>query len=171
MILLTGFGPFRDVVDNPSAALVRAMDGRVVAGHRVVGLVLPVRYGVAPRLTALRAAALDPVLVVGFGVATQRDGVEVETVAHGRCEGEDVAGFVPPVDPIGPASVDATLDTARLAALLGAGLSQDAGAYVCNRWLYDVPRAVAAPAGFVHLPPAGLDPDLLGEALTHYLAG
>ena len=35
-VLVAGFGPFLDVVDNPAAALARALDGAVLGDDRVV---------------------------------------------------------------------------------------------------------------------------------------
>jgi pyrrolidone-carboxylate peptidase len=53
--LVTGFGPFLDVVDNPSGALARALDGSRIGPWRVVGMELPVSTARAPALSLARA--------------------------------------------------------------------------------------------------------------------
>lgn len=166
MILVTGFGPFPGVDDNPSAVVARAVDGRTVGGRPVVGLVLPVLWRRGPELAIAAANELGAELVVGLGVATTRDAVDVETIGfRDRDPRPDADGCHPePVD--GPDSVGATLDCAALADGLGARLSQDAGRYVCNAWLYDVARGLpGSRVGFVHMPASGLDPELLLRAL------
>ena len=53
-VLLTGFEPFDGDDTNPSQAVVRALDGWMLAGHRIVGRELPVVFGQS--LQALRRA-------------------------------------------------------------------------------------------------------------------
>ncbi len=64
------------------------------------------------------------------------------------------------------------MDVERLAAALGAGVSTDAGRYVCNAWLYQV--AAALPdrlVGFVHVPPAGVELARLLAGVASLLEG
>jgi pyroglutamyl-peptidase len=82
MILVTGFGPFLDVEENPSGRLARRIDGARIAGHTVHGEVLPVTYAEAPALTLALAERLRPVLVVGLGVARGREQVMVERIGR-----------------------------------------------------------------------------------------
>jgi pyrrolidone-carboxylate peptidase len=68
---------------------------------------------------------------------------------------------------VGPAEVRATLDVEALAEALGAGVSDDAGAYVCNAWLYAVTRGLpGVPVGFVHVPDQGMPEDQLLAGLA-----
>lgn len=166
MVLVTGFGPFGAVVDNPAARLARGVDGRRTGGETVVGRVIPVSYARGPDATIAAARMFRPRFVVGIGVATARSGIEVErrAVAIGDGRTPDVDGVVQ-VRLDGPDVVAATLDAERLAAALGADLSDDAGHYVCNAWLYRVARALDVPVGFVHVPSAGLDAERLLAAL------
>jgi len=170
-ILITGFGPFLEVADNPTAAIARAVDGRTVAGHPVVGRVLPVTYAGGPPQVVALARALDPVLIVGLGVARSRARVSVERVGR-RALGPapDAEGSCPADLGAGPEVVAATLDPVALARALGADLSDDAGGYVCNAWAWVVPQRCAAPAAFVHVPPCGLDPELLLAGLAALLS-
>ncbi len=169
-VLVTGFGPFPGVVDNPSARLARQVHGCRAGSSPVVGLVLPVRWRVGPLMAIEAARALDARAVVGLGVATSRSGVHVERLAVRRTDGRaDVVGEVLPLPP-GEPTVAATLDVDRLAAALDAVVSSDAGNYVCNAWLYQVvPALVGRPVGFVHLPSEGLSPARLLAGLAALL--
>lgn len=168
-LLLTGFGPFRSVDVNPTAALVEALDGRVIAGVRVVGVVLPVSWQRAPDLVLDLVARHDPIAVIGFGVATPRAAVMVETQAHRRRFGPDVDGVHGADRPSGPDLVRATLNPEALARALGVSTSDDAGTYVCNAWLYEVALRSPAPAAFVHVPAQGMDAEHLAAALDVWL--
>lgn len=170
MILVTGFGPFPGVDDNPSAKLVRALQGRTVAGHTIEALVLDVVWGDAADAVIAQAETHQPALVLGFGVAKDRDNVCVETTAVRTCRGLDAHGDEPPGDHQGPEQRGPTLDPGALADLLGADLSDDAGTYLCNAWLYRVPAAIDAPAAFVHIPPQGLNPERVVGALEAWFA-
>lgn len=166
VILVTGFGAFLDVVDNPSGRLARAVDGAEVAGWRVVGREIPVSYARGVAATVALAREVGARLVLGTGVARSRDDVDVEAIGYAAgdpavCDVDGVAR--------GPAegAVAATLDVARLAEALGARRSEDAGRYVCNGWLYDVVRALPdVPVGFLHMSPAGVAPERLLTALA-----
>jgi pyroglutamyl-peptidase len=161
-VLVTGFGRFPGVTDNPSGRAAAAVHGATVRGIPVVGLVLPVRWRIGPLVAIEVARALDARLVLGLGVAAGRTAVDVETVAFRAIDGRpDAAGEVRDLPP-GPDEIRATLDVDRLAAALGARTSADAGRYVCNAWLYQVAAALAdRPVGFVHVPPEGLSGETL----------
>lgn len=168
-LLLTGFGPFRSVDVNPTASLVQALDGRVIAGVRIVGVVLPVSWQRAPDLVLQLVAEHDPIAVIGFGVATPRSAVMVETQAHRRRFGPDVDGVHGADRAQGPDLVRATLNPEALAKALGVTTSDDAGSYVCNAWLYEVALRSPAPATFIHVPAQGMDADHLAAALDVWL--
>ena len=170
MILVTGFGPFLNVTENPSAQLALSLDGRTFAGHKVIGRVLPVSYERAPALTLATVREEGPFsLVLGTGVARGRAGLCVESVAHPECGAQlDVDGER--MTRLGQGKVASTLDVAELASCLQATVSGDAGGYVCNAWLYQV--AVALPqttVGFVHLPPGGVCVERFGAGLQRFL--
>lgn len=169
-ILLTGFGPFLDVLDNPSGRLVEALDGDVVDGVPVVGEVIPVTYARGPSIAIERARQLDARLVIGFGVASNRRGVWVESSGRRVCGGSpDTDGVVLDELGDGPDRVAASVDVQRLADALGAEISEDAGGYVCNAWAWTVPQALGVPAVFVHLPTDGIDPEVVRRGLKELL--
>ncbi len=167
MILLAGFGPFGQLQVNPAGQLARALDGSRVRGHTVLGEVMPVsfRRSAPPMIAACRA--LRPLFVLGVGVALRRSGPTVEARA-GRLAGPqpDVDGYAPPMSG-GPEHLSATLPPEPLCAALGATVSQDAGDYVCNGWLYRMLSAPGLPpVGFLHVPTGGVPRGALGAGLA-----
>ncbi|MBL8719311.1 MAG: hypothetical protein JNL79_25215 [Myxococcales bacterium] len=152
-VLVTGFGPFGRVVDNPSARLATSAVG-------VDSIVLPTSFARAPAM--LRAATegkgYDVVLLLGVAEGQPEFGVE-------RCGRNVVSARIPDVDgamPVGvvvegaPEVIAVTLDVARVHGALRAPsrLSDSAGTYVCNALLFHALHAAVAPrVGFLHVPP------------------
>lgn len=168
MILVTGFGPFPGVSKNPSAALARALDGARVAGETVVGEVLPVSYARGPARTCELARHRHASLVLGLGVAARRRAPKLERWARRLTDPDvpDVDGIRGPQLPAGPPRVRASLDIEVMAEAMGCGVSEDAGRYVCNAWLYVVSLELAStPVGFLHVPAVGMEPSQVLEGL------
>lgn len=170
---MVGFGAFLDVLDNPAARLARACDGGRAGGHPVVGREMPVTWhGAVARVVALQAEH-DAALVLGVGVARGRDAPWVERVGWRRVDGAvpDAAGeHLDDLDPAGPDRRVSTLDPVALAEALGVGVSDDAGRYVCNAFLYLAPAALPVPVGFLHVPAAGFPPERLLAGLGRLVA-
>src|SRR5882672_6396553 len=80
-VLLTGFEPFGGEMINPSWELARALDGQMIAGHRVQARRLPCRFGAA--LSVLERALVEtrPRLVLALGQAGGRTELSLERVA------------------------------------------------------------------------------------------
>ncbi len=168
--LVTGFDAFDGDPLNPSGQVAQALHGRSLAGHAVVGAVLPTEFGRAlPALEAL----LDrhrPALVLCCGLAGGRAAVSFERVALNLQDARipDNAGRQPvdlPVVPGAPAAYFATVPVkAMREALTRAGIpaevSQTAGTFVCNHVFYGLMHRLATTGegragrrgGFVHLP-------------------
>lgn len=157
-ILVTGFGPFPGVADNPSGRFARSVHGETVGGRPVLGRVLPVEWRRAWPILLEAVEAYRPLALLMYGVATQRDRVEVERIARNRAGPRvDAAGELPRAACIvaeGPAEVATTLPWADL---LGphVGTSDDAGDYLCNYVMYRSVHALCDRVpycGFIHLP-------------------
>jgi pyroglutamyl-peptidase len=172
--LLTGFEPFGGSSVNPRRAgvnsseqVVRALDGQIIAGLKIVGVILPVdrQRGPAALLRALEEA--HPAAVLCLGEATRRPAISIERVAVNLLDFRipDNAGVQIIDQPIienGPAAYFSTLPVRTLlnalqATGLAAELSLTAGSYLCNQSFYTLMHALAAqgskvPAGFIHLP-------------------
>jgi len=165
-ILVLGFGPFLGIVDNPAAAAARAVNDVAFPGLRVVGREMPVSYARAPALAEWLAERYDASVVLGIGVARGRTETFVERTAvrDGGSPSPDVDGeIMTDLEPEGPPALRATVDVDALAAALGVGVSDDAGRYVCNGWLYRTVRRMPArrSVGFLHVPDAGIPLDTL----------
>lgn len=157
-VLVTGFGPFPGVADNPSGRFARAVDGTWIDGVPVIGRVLPVDWRAAWPLLLDAVETHRPAALLMYGVATSRVRVEVERVARNVAAPKpDAVGGLPIdgcIEPDGPPTLDTTLPWQ---ALVGpdVGVSDDAGDYLCNyvmfRSVYSLCNRVPH-CGFVHLP-------------------
>ena len=80
-ILVAGFGPFGGDPVNPSLEAVKLLEGRILAGHRVVAAQLPVVRGECVETLLRHIRKVDPVLVVAIGLAGGRVEITPERVA------------------------------------------------------------------------------------------
>jgi pyroglutamyl-peptidase len=165
-VLLTGFGPFAQHRENPSAQIAEALDGRCFERHAVRGMVLPVIFREA--LAELRAAIARhrPALVVCLGQAGGRPSIGVERVAINVDDAltADESGNKPIDEPVvrnGPVGYWSTLPIKAIVKTLReagipAEVSQTAGTFVCNHVFYGLMhtlgRKKGVRGGFVHVP-------------------
>ena len=167
-LLLTGYEPFGDHETNPTERVARRLDGENVAGHDVVGRVLPVEFDAAGDRMRNLLDDHDPDVVLAMGLAAGRAGVSVERVGLNVAD----AGSVPDnaeaqphherVQEGGDAAYFATVPVVEitrelLADDVPARVSNSAGTHLCNDVLYETRSYLEAtdrdvPAGFVHLP-------------------
>lgn len=165
-LLCTGYEPFGDHDTNPSGEVAESLDGATVAGHDVVGAVLPVAFGPAEERMRELLDEHDPAVVVATGLAAGRAAVCVERVAVNVADTvgvPDNAGNDPVDERLDPEGRDARLSTlpvretveACLDAGVPARVSNTAGTHLCNGILYRTLAMLAdsdTPAGFLHLP-------------------
>jgi pyroglutamyl-peptidase len=170
-LLVTGFGPFLDVTDNPSAAIATSLDGARVAGLTVHARVLPVSFDRAAASLGAAIAELEPRSVLLLGVH-RGDTWRLERRARPRITSEhpDVDAVQAPGRVLGPAERTTAIDVPGLARALGAGghevvISDDCGGYVCNSTYYSALGA-RPDALFVHVPDAGAAGVELGRVLA-----
>ena len=165
-MLVTGFEPFGCASTNPSARAVAALDGRTIDGRRVVGVVLPVVFGAAPRMLLRSIRRVRPELVICIGEAGGRADLSLERVAINVDDARiaDNAGAQPidrPVVSRGPVGYWSTLPIKAIvdalhAEQIAASVSQTAGTFVCNHLFYALMHALrdvrGVRGGFVHTP-------------------
>lgn len=168
-ILATGFGPFPGVPFNASATLVEHMAAHsdvLPPGVTLHIASLPTEWRRAAAIVRQLAAELHPHIILHFGVSGRARGFVLETRAVNITDGsEDCTGCLPPgrcVSTGGRAVMESTLPMGRLLQQLRmsglpAGLSRDAGRYLCNALLYETltyckPLSPAPLAGFIHIP-------------------
>ncbi|MES2398396.1 MAG: pyroglutamyl-peptidase I [Pseudomonadota bacterium] len=168
-VLLTGFDAFGGATVNPSWLAVHALDGEVIAGHRLVSAQVPTSFEGSGRELARLLKTHKPALVIGVGQAGGRSAMSLERIAiniadAGIADNEGVQPVDVPVRPKGPAAYFTTLPIkAMLVALQQAGIpaevSQTAGTFVCNQIFYTLMYLLARQrppgrvrGGFIHVP-------------------
>jgi pyroglutamyl-peptidase len=80
-VLITGFEPFGGDTLNPSAQAARELDGRIVAGRRVTGLVLPCVFWELLAVLRREIRRLRPGLVICVGQAGGRGHIGLDANA------------------------------------------------------------------------------------------
>jgi len=170
-LLVTGFGPFPGVADNPSAWLVRRLRrAGFAAAHTGVTpafAVFPTEWGALPRVHALTLSRTRPDLVVHFGVSACARAFHIEALARNHADGRaDARGHqtsASMIAPRAPEVLETSLPVGKIVARLqGRGLparaSDDAGGYICNMTYFLTLalglRGLSTPVAlFVHIPP------------------
>lgn len=167
LVLVTGFGPFLDVSENPSEQIARVLELESPAGVRVRALELPVSF---QRSREVLDKFLDglgerPALLLGLGLhrgkffRVERRARRVMDSAKPDNDGVLAAA----VAPLGERDLATRLDLDRLeACLTSPGLepvsqSDEAGGYVCERTYHALLSAgerLDVPALFIHIPKA-----------------
>jgi pyroglutamyl-peptidase len=165
LVLLSGFGPFERVRENPSGAIVRALAARPPRGVEIAPAILPVSFARAPRALDRALAALEPRvpdLFLGLGVMRE-PGYRLELRARPSSRGRtrvDVDGRAScDIEGAGGGALFTPL-AAWLAAYVRAHkrlrVSEYAGGYVCERVYHHLlfrAEARERPALFLHVPP------------------
>jgi pyroglutamyl-peptidase len=161
-LLVTGFGPFAGVPDNPSEAIARSLDGAVIeAGARagtVTSVVLDVAWAAAQSATGepVRAAAdalrdaverTRPDVLLSLGVMSSEPRlIKIESRAIDfRAARADAFGTLPAArraHPTAPGELETGLPVPRIiASLTDAGFeavaSNDAGKFLCEAIAYE----------------------------------
>jgi len=166
-VLVTGFAPYGGRGSNPAAEIAGALDGRTIAGRRVVGRRLPVSQAELPGRIEALLEELAPAIVVSIGLWPGEPMIRIERVGLNLASFEipDNDGRLASDEPVrangAPALMSSLpvreIETALLAAGIPARLSETAGTFLCNATLYGFlsaieRRARATLCGFVHVP-------------------
>jgi pyroglutamyl-peptidase len=167
VVLVTGFEPYGGRGRNPAAEIAKSLEGRTIAGHRVIGRTLPVSYrGLADRLAAL-VEEHHPVVAISLGLWPGEPMIRLERVGLNLADFEiaDNEGTILVDQPIAANGATGLLASLPLRAieqaLLAAGipvrLSATAGTFLCNVTLYSLMRIIeqrspTALGGFIHVP-------------------
>ena len=163
----TGFEPFDGYSVNPSDELVKAINGRKIAGYDIVGATLPLDYKIALDKLEEQLAAHTPQVILCFGQAS-RAAISIERIAINALgtKRADNYGNTPETDVIdvdAPAAYYANINPHRLVEALKdegipAYVSYHAGTYGCNWLLFNILHRIATGkihgcATFIHLLP------------------
>jgi len=165
--LVTGFEPYAGRGSNPAYEVMRALDGKQVAGVAVVGRALPVSHAALRERVAGLLDELAPIVVVSLGLWPGEPVIRLERLAANFADFEiaDNDGRMISDEmlvPSGAVSLAATLplrqiEQALLTEGIPARISGTAGSFLCNACLYHFLEAarlrpVPPRCGFVHLP-------------------
>lgn len=179
-LLLTGFGPFPGVSENPSMAIVETL-AESLTGEPDIAVqthILSTEWNYVRYEAPVLLEAVQPDIVVHFGLCRGANSFRIERSAYNQASPlEDAANALPPSPAIltgGTPRLDTRLSTAYLArALRQTGVpalpSLSAGRYLCNTLYYLsldwAARQRPAPLVlFVHIPPAIEHGGYLGQA-------
>jgi pyroglutamyl-peptidase len=167
VILLTGFEPFgKKKPPNPSWEGIKALDGRLWNGHKIVCKQVPVVWGEPLNHLQTYAALYEPVAIFAFGQGG-KGAFSLETKASSRRGAHKDNNGDKPWEPViaedGPSTYHATIDYAEfIRRLYGKGyeirISTTAGRYLCEEMLYSLEHLKAtrlpeADVMFCHVPP------------------
>ena len=166
-VLLTGFEPFGSHPVNPSELLVRSFEGRIVGGRAIDVRVFPVETRTLRDRIETALGETQPEFVIGLGYAPGRTALALERIGINLLDFEipDAVGTVRKGDPAQRGGPDGRFATLPLNEIVAAWaeigipgyVSESAGTYLCNQWLYEALALTTnasppVPIGFVHVP-------------------
>jgi pyroglutamyl-peptidase len=166
VILATGFSVFPGAPENPTAWLMRELQGWQPNGARLILGTLAVRYTMWDSVEDLIASEA-PDAVIGFGLSAKATGFTLEATARNSIgQGRpDATGAFPTSEHLvegGTATYSSGLPLQDIQIALEqyalpVAPSEDAGDYVCNLYFYHLMKhavETGAPriAGFIHVP-------------------
>lgn len=165
VILLSGYGPFDGVPQNPSWAGVAPLHEALIGGYDVRTIELTVTWDGAWTAFALEYERLRPAMAIGAGVAMGEPVIRLESLATNFASGGDVDGVIKneTIEPFA-GDLETGLPLADLLGLLGDAeypvvISSNAGTYLCNYLFYHImarveeePPEANVLGGFVHVP-------------------
>ena len=141
-VLITGFGPFPGVAENPSAWLAETVAAAAApAGCMLYRAVLPTEWHAVASRAAYFHQAIRPRLMIHFGMQTEATEIQLECRAHNQIDQRpDAAGSHPGRHDVisgGSDMLETWLPVDALVARLQdeqipASASQFCGRYLCN---------------------------------------
>lgn len=149
-VAVTGFGPFPQMPDNPTEALVKALADR--HGPALRARVLPTEWRILPEVAEF--AATVPVLIM-FGVAGTARRIRYERLSQPSAARVDADGRLPEAAPHRRRTTRLNVPLLAQAARregFPVDVSGNAGSYLCNA-SYGAALSANPHALFVHVPP------------------
>lgn len=184
IVLITGFEPFDIYEVNPSQLIAETLDGQIIDGARIVGIVLPVDFDMSVENVTHAIEDYNPILVISLGLSPRTHFINVENygVNLKKLPRNESPWVLPRrIDPCGPFIRSSSLYTREVVteirnADISVKQSFFAGMYVCNAVLYKMlgyidEHELSTKAGFIHVPllisqdPYGMDLEAMVEAV------
>lgn len=164
-VLLTGFGPFNIYDVNPSQLIVEELNGEIIDGAEVIGLILPVDFSESVENITKAIDDYEPNIVISTGLSPRAKKINVEKIGinikmYPRTE---KLWFIPRLlERFGPLFRPSNLATKDIVSNINeAGIpsrqSFYAGFYICNAVLYGTlgyikEKQLPIKSGFIHVP-------------------
>jgi pyroglutamyl-peptidase len=182
IILITGFEPFGNHKINPSQLVVENLNGTIIDGVSITGIILPVNFTSSMEVLIKEIELISPDFVLCFGLDASSRSFQLEKIGLNlkRDPYEDKLFNINKIDQNGPLFRVSSLPTFTISKeIRKAGIftrqSINPGIYVCNSVLYGVLGYISKnnldiKAGFIHVPnlstedPKGMDLDTMLEA-------
>jgi len=184
IVLVTGFEPF-DIYDiNPSQLIAEELNGQIIDGAEIVGIILPVDFDKSVENVTRAIEDYNPLVVISLGLDAKTKTIDVEKLSINlkRYARNEIAfWFIPRFLDFGsPFFRLSTLKTKEIVenlktADISAKQSFFAGTYVCNAVFYKTlayidENELSMRAGFIHVPllvsqdPDGMDLETMIDA-------
>ena len=166
---------------NPSELLVRSLEGRIVGGCTIGVRVFPVETRTLKSRLEAALREEQPTFVIGTGLADGRASLGVERIAVNLLDFDipDAVGTMRKNDPVQRGGPDGRFSSLPLHEIVAAWneagvpgvVSDSAGTYLCNQWLYETLALTAnaappIPTGFIHVPALPVQAVQLGASRT-----
>lgn len=184
IVLVTGFEPF-DIYDiNPSQLIAEELNGQIIDGAEIVGIILPVDFDKSVENVTRAIEDYNPLVVISLGLDAKTKTIDVEKLSINlkRYARNEIAfWFIPRFLDFGsPFFRLSTLKTKEIVenlktADISAKQGFFAGTYVCNAVFYKTlayidENELSMRAGFIHVPllvsqdPDGMDLETMIDA-------
>jgi len=183
VVLVTGFGPFGNHDENPSQIIAETLNGTIINGALVVGIVLPVDFDESVENITQAIDKYNPSIVLSYGLDADAKKICIEKIGL-NLRLRNYIRWVPfnlyRLDPKGPFLRLSSLPSNKIVKSIrevGIPAKQDffAGLYICNSLLYNLLGYICnndlqIKAGFIHVPlmstqdPEGMDIEKMIEA-------
>ncbi len=184
IVLVTGFEPFGIYDINPSQLIAEELNGQIINGVEVVGIVLPVDFDKSVENVTQAIEDYNPLVAISLGLDAKTKTIDVEKLGINlkRYARSEIAfWFIPRFIDFGsPFLRLSALKTKEIVenlktADISAKQSFFAGTYVCNAVFYKTlayidENELSTRAGFIHVPllvsqdPDGMDLETMIDA-------
>ncbi|XP_073706274.1 pyroglutamyl-peptidase 1 [Garra rufa] len=165
IVVVTGFGPFRQYVVNPSWEAAKSLKmARLGMDIEVYIKEIPVSYAKSQQVLDDIWQTMTPKVVIHLGIAPGTKGITLEQTGKNHCyKDRDVSGLCPDHHCCiegGPERLDSIIDMRSLSKhLKSKGLdviySRDAGRYLCDFVYYYSLYHGQGKAALIHVPASG----------------
>ncbi len=159
-VIVTGFGPFADVVENASGRIARGLDGQRVGESLLVGVELPTSFERARAEVSRLVETHRPRMFVALGVAREA-AIRLERRAGAMVTSElpDIDGSTWAGRMLGGGERFSRWPLEKWVERLGTHcgpwpirVSDDCGGYVCNATYHAVLTTIPSAGLFIHVP-------------------